>query len=373
MAAVDRGRYRCVIGPGQRGHGDEGPRAGPQRRSWSATRSAWPATLRRARHAGPRRPGRAAHRRCCAGRPTTPTRSSGSIVANADQLVIVTALADPPPRPRLIDRFLVAAYDAGLEPLLCLTKSDLAGPESILRRLRAARASATSCSAGRWTDGRLDELRALLAGRLSVLVGHSGVGKSTLVNALIPDADRAVGTVSPVTGRGRHTSSSAVALRAARRRLDHRHAGPAQLRARPHVAPTGSSRAFPDLADGHRGVPAGLRPPRARTAPWTTGSPARAAPRRPAGSTRCAGCCAAARAWPANDATEQPGSVGRSAPAGRAVPGHGQCARLAIPFARAWRASATTCGSPTSWPTPPTTSPCAGSARSTCASRPSPT
>ena len=54
------------------------------------------------------------------------------IVANADQLMIVCALADPPPRPRLIDRFLVAAYDAGLEPLLCLTKSDLAGPEEIL-------------------------------------------------------------------------------------------------------------------------------------------------------------------------------------------------------------------------------------------------
>ncbi len=53
-------------------------------------------------------------------------------MANADQLVIVCALADPPPRPRLIDRFLVAAYDAGLEPLLCLTKSDLAGPEEIL-------------------------------------------------------------------------------------------------------------------------------------------------------------------------------------------------------------------------------------------------
>ncbi len=55
-------------------------------------------------------------------------------------------------------------------------------------------------------------MRALLADRVSVLVGHSGVGKSTLVNALLPDADRAVGSVSPVTGRGRHTSSSAVAL-----------------------------------------------------------------------------------------------------------------------------------------------------------------
>src|SRR5664279_6444251 len=54
------------------------------------------------------------------------------IVANAEQLVIVTALADPPPRPRLIDRCLVAAFDAGLDALLCLTKPDLTGPEELL-------------------------------------------------------------------------------------------------------------------------------------------------------------------------------------------------------------------------------------------------
>jgi ribosome biogenesis GTPase len=59
---------------------------------------------------------------------------------------------------------------------------------------------------------QLEELRAALAGRISVLIGQSGVGKSTLVNALIPGAGRVVGTVNPVTGRGRHTSSSAVAL-----------------------------------------------------------------------------------------------------------------------------------------------------------------
>jgi ribosome biogenesis GTPase / thiamine phosphate phosphatase len=132
------------------------------------------------------------------------------IVANADQLVIVTALADPEPRPRLIDRFLVAAFDAGLEPLLCLTKADLAAPDELIAAYEPLGIRWITLS--RPFGGQLDDLRALLADRVSVLVGHSGVGKSTLVNALLPDADRAVGSVSPVTGRGRHTSSSAVAL-----------------------------------------------------------------------------------------------------------------------------------------------------------------
>jgi ribosome biogenesis GTPase len=134
------------------------------------------------------------------------------IVANAQQLGIVTALADPPPRPRLIDRFLVAAYDAGLEPLLILTKADLADPDELLAAYTPL--GIRYLVSGRpLTEAVTGELRALLADRISVLVGHSGVGKSTLVNALVPDAGRAVGTVSPVTGRGRHTSSSVVALR----------------------------------------------------------------------------------------------------------------------------------------------------------------
>jgi ribosome biogenesis GTPase / thiamine phosphate phosphatase len=133
------------------------------------------------------------------------------IVANADQLVIVCALAQPPPRLRFVDRCLVAAYDAGLDPLLLLTKADLASP----RKVRAfyAPLGLPMLTTRRPLPSRtLARVRNLLTGRISVLIGQSGVGKSTLVNTLVPEAARTVGTVNPVTGRGRHTSSSAVAL-----------------------------------------------------------------------------------------------------------------------------------------------------------------
>ena len=131
------------------------------------------------------------------------------IVANADQLVIVTALADPPPRTGMIDRILVAGYDAGIQPLLCLTKADLAPPDELIAQYEPLGIPVEVVSPG--VD--LEQLRSRLRGHRSVFVGHSGVGKSTLVNALIPGADRAIGAVSAVTGRGRHVSSSAIALR----------------------------------------------------------------------------------------------------------------------------------------------------------------
>jgi len=129
------------------------------------------------------------------------------VVANAEQLLIVTSLADPPPRTGLIDRCLVAGYAGGLQPVLCLTKRDLATPEAVLERYAALELPVLLTAPGLGVDA----VAAQLAGRVSVLVGHSGVGKSTLVNRLVPNALRATGAVSGV-GKGRHTSSSAVAL-----------------------------------------------------------------------------------------------------------------------------------------------------------------
>ena len=129
------------------------------------------------------------------------------VVANADQLVVVTSVTDPEPALGFIDRCLVAAYAGGLEPLLCLTKTDLGTPQPLLDRYAGLDLDAVALS----RETALEPLLERLHERMSVLVGQSGVGKSTLVNRLVPDAFRATGDVSKV-GKGRHTSSSAVLL-----------------------------------------------------------------------------------------------------------------------------------------------------------------
>jgi ribosome biogenesis GTPase len=130
------------------------------------------------------------------------------IVSNVDQLAIVIAAADPEPRHGFVDRALVVAFDQGISPMIVVTKCDLADPTEFLKIYRELDIPIFTSSRGR----DLTEIKIALKGKRTVLLGHSGVGKSTLVNALTGSDSRATGDVNAATGRGRHTSSSAIAL-----------------------------------------------------------------------------------------------------------------------------------------------------------------
>ena len=133
-----------------------------------------------------------------------------TIVANVDQVVVVFAVAHPTPHLRMLDRFLVICESSGLDPLIVANKTDVTGEEAA-RALFAPYERAgypVLYTAARERRG-VDELRAAICGRVSALTGPSGVGKSSLLNAVQPGLALRVASVSEAVDKGRHTTVTA--------------------------------------------------------------------------------------------------------------------------------------------------------------------
>jgi ribosome biogenesis GTPase len=125
------------------------------------------------------------------------------IVANVDRMVIVAAITSPPLRTGLIDRYMIAAARGGIQPILCINKVDLSADMSAVAGYEIP---IVRCSTK--TGQGIDELRDWLAGSVAVLTGHSGVGKSSLLNSLTDENQARVGFLSEETGKGRHTTTA---------------------------------------------------------------------------------------------------------------------------------------------------------------------
>ncbi len=137
-----------------------------------------------------------------------------AIAANLDHVIVVVTPRDPPLRLGLVDRYLVASFRTGIDPVVCLNKADLddVGAWEALEPYRALGIPTIKTVALAGKDDGIAPLTDLMASRRSVLVGHSGVGKSSLACALIPGLERRVGTVNQTIGRGRHTTTTASLL-----------------------------------------------------------------------------------------------------------------------------------------------------------------
>jgi len=130
------------------------------------------------------------------------------IAANAEQAMIVSSFADPPFRPGLVDRWTLLALRGGMDPALCVNKVDLGSEEEAAVEVEKGKVPFEPVYVSAETGHGLDALRARLANRMTVLVGHSGVGKSSLLRRLVPNCDALVAEVSHKSRKGRHTTTS---------------------------------------------------------------------------------------------------------------------------------------------------------------------
>lgn len=132
------------------------------------------------------------------------------LAANLDLVILAMALREPPFNPARLDRFLIAAEQQQIPPLICITKLDLGGQEEANAAGRPYRDIGYPVVLSSATTGEgLDHLRGLLSGHISAIIGASGVGKSSLLNALQPGLQLRFAAVSVATGKGRHTTTAA--------------------------------------------------------------------------------------------------------------------------------------------------------------------
>ncbi|GHV16414.1 putative ribosome biogenesis GTPase RsgA [Spirochaetia bacterium] len=151
------------------------------------------------------------------GRGTNRSASSQLLAANVDWILCVTTPVSPPWRPRFLDRALVQADIAGIQAAIVCNKWDLfdGDPDTDERLEDFRRIGYPVLRVSAKTGEGLDDLRELAAGRLSVLVGQSGVGKSSLINALLPEFSLRVGDINEKYDRGNHTTTMSVLLEGA--------------------------------------------------------------------------------------------------------------------------------------------------------------
>ena len=135
------------------------------------------------------------------------------IVANLNQVLLIFACAQPAFTPRMLDRYLVICEHSELDPIIVATKADLVSAEESRSMLAPyERVGYRVIYASTHSGQGIDEVRASLAGRISVVTGKSGVGKSSLLNAVVPELNLATRAVSALLGKGRHTTTVAELL-----------------------------------------------------------------------------------------------------------------------------------------------------------------